>query len=712
MMSSTGDSEQVAAQLDPFLVPPPSTSRLVLLVMAMGAASSFIGSWILVLGRDSWRGRNRACAIRLGNDTSRPLSAVMTFNHCLSKIARDQALASLAGPLVIAVLAVAGWLAAPRIAELWNHLRTPVDAAVVNELAHLVSAASLTRTRLPRFLHGGRTTTGEPWTFGRRGNYRVAFSSTMLPLLGQGHEASRASIRHELAHLKNHDVDRTYLSLSAWCGFAVISTVFFAAVVTGGIRSVGTAVGFRLLAIVVVVYLSFSAFLRSREHDADLRAAMMENAAADLADALPVSGTGVAPRPHLVRRLVPWRATGAAWSAAVRRHPDPGRREQVIRDPELVMTLRTVEAASAGLIAGLAFGELQQVVNGLVGGRLSPPLWVAGLVVALPVMGVVGLAAWRHAAVARAGRGRAPAFVLPGAAVGIGLILGNELSPSAAAVWSGAVWTSSAWSDAEALHSAAFLPTIVFVAVMVAGGALAMGWVVVAATVWNSACVGMCRRRIIVIWSVYLAVGSIVLAVPFSCCFLVITSLSSHSSTKTLAGWLGTTGWATAIWGSLVLSWVYVVAGRLAAGRPRDPFGYRRRTVALMLFASLVLASVPFVARQVTSPSRDHFRSDAAGAWMMENLPHTRQGYFACLWGQQNDLEVLREATSGLAPELIFGTYLTLTDDPAMHTIGAAYVATAAGGPDRPTSVSTAFIRLCDVEKRYGHIGRANIGNE
>lgn len=103
------------------------------------------------------------------------------------------------------------------------------------------------------------------------------------------------------------------------------------------------------------------------------------------------------------------------------------------------MTLPGVEAVWVGLTAGLAFTEIQRTLHGLTVERLLLSYWLAGLVVGLPVMGTIGLAVWRccwawHSAARPPRAAGGPVLrwssraAGTGAALGTGLVVGNELS--------------------------------------------------------------------------------------------------------------------------------------------------------------------------------------------------------------------------------------------------------------------------------------------
>ena len=83
-----------------------------------------------------------------------------------------------------------------------------------------------------------------------------------------------AVILHELAHIKNRDIDQTYLALAIWRAF-VVAALLPLAVLLIVTRVLGEPqqLIWRVAVTALIVYSLRNAILRSREFDADARAA-------------------------------------------------------------------------------------------------------------------------------------------------------------------------------------------------------------------------------------------------------------------------------------------------------------------------------------------------------------------------------------------------------------------------------------------------------
>lgn len=222
-----------------------------------------------------------------------------------------------------------------------------------------------------------------------------------------------AVIRHELAHLRGGDL-RWYQLATA----LRVTNVYSAAVVVFGVTlassfseaSAGqlTLVTLRAAGLVLLAELIARAFLRVREHYADLHAAQDET------DGL-LAALRSSPESSTLRR----------W---LRRHPSGSERSAVVEKPGILLASGPGQLFLGATTAGVMLVTLQDIL--LVGESSNPqetPL-LAGVLVGLPLTLFTAFTIWRsawHAAVT----GHYFRGVVFGVALFTGLVIGSHLSP-------------------------------------------------------------------------------------------------------------------------------------------------------------------------------------------------------------------------------------------------------------------------------------------
>ncbi|MEV4098078.1 M48 family metalloprotease [Streptosporangium saharense] len=380
-------------------LPPPSFERLRLLFLTVAAGALFGGYWFLVLLQDGWSERNRACAA---------LTGLGEFLDCTTRTLVLQALVPLAGPALVAVLVVPAYLAAPAVITRWHGAR-PLDPWP-EAVRETVEQAGLERT--PTLMVSTRGLSLWMFTYGRRPRHRVMLSAaTGLYTLTDTAKVT-ATLAHELGHLRNRDVDRTYLAVLAAACLALVTIVpvgLSAALTTD--LAPALAVTWRDLVIALLLAGTWAAVVRAREHEADLWGGGLRPR-----DMLDLLTDGKQERRHLLRL-----------------HPPLDRRLEVLRDPDLLLRPSAVEALVTGITAGVVVTELGVSLRAVLP---VPPLvtyWIAGLLAAVPVSGIVGLAVWRAGAARILTLERVLAC---GLALGAGLVAGLVLAPRSGVRWS------------------------------------------------------------------------------------------------------------------------------------------------------------------------------------------------------------------------------------------------------------------------------------
>jgi Zn-dependent protease with chaperone function len=240
------------------------------------------------------------------------------------------------------------------------------DAQFLAALDALVAQAGLPSR--PSLEIGGAVGTADGQAFGVGGRYALRFGSRMRLLLRKAPDRFAAIVLHELAHIANRDVRRTYFSLAAWIALFISAllpllfldilhvclrfiqtafglggytwTYFFTAVIPRALL-LGIQVGLLLLVATAVL----SGILRVREHYADWKAALW-GAGETLAEIL----ASKEPSTSRVRRW--WR-----WSL----HPSATERLAVLQAPLHLFQMSRDLPFFAGFLLAFLLGGLVQI---------------------------------------------------------------------------------------------------------------------------------------------------------------------------------------------------------------------------------------------------------------------------------------------------------------------------------------------------------------
>jgi len=329
------------------------------------------------------------------------------------------AIAVLAGALLIWWLYPAG--------KIRRRALRPLPAAALPDLAaalrELCELAGIDRH--PTFLWNPLELAPAAVAFGRLRRRYVGLSGGLVVQFGRDRPAFRAIVLHELAHLRNGDVAITYFAVAIWWSFVALALVPFLLLYV--LRGIFQAVPFglsplawvgtwswRLAALSLLVYLTRSSFLRTREVYADIRASAWDGPAGALPRVL-----DRLPRPGL-----------PAWLRPLAAHPDPSRRQRWLDHPDALFGLGFWEAFGTGAAVGVANTDIATMVIAWNprAALTIPGIAASGLVVSLMGAGTVGLGLWRAALAAAARASAVRGTTAVGLGLGAGLVLGPALS--------------------------------------------------------------------------------------------------------------------------------------------------------------------------------------------------------------------------------------------------------------------------------------------
>jgi Zn-dependent protease with chaperone function len=111
------------------------------------------------------------------------------------------------------------------------------------------------------------------FAFGRFGRRFVAVSGGAVVAGVRQPAAFDAVVLHELSHIRNRDIDQTYLAVAIWRAFVVAALLPMAGLLI--FRQLGSPprLLWRVAVLALVVYLLRNSILRAREFDADARVA-------------------------------------------------------------------------------------------------------------------------------------------------------------------------------------------------------------------------------------------------------------------------------------------------------------------------------------------------------------------------------------------------------------------------------------------------------
>ncbi len=476
MAAAEAHTGQTRPPVDPFALPTGTTIRFFLLAAAILASSATI----YVSLYDAVRPERMAevysrCVDEAGLGQAQKASGLEAISaaaaasnrlgECTASLDQSQAVWALSGLGLLVVVTVVIYTLLPswiirrgRLAPLAGE----DTSDLVAYLGELVRTAGLQHA--PTFLLAPFNRTPGGMAFGRWRRAYVRLNAGLVPLFRTDRAAFRAVVLHELAHLRNRDVYKTYLTIAGWRAFLLVALLPLALSVVvplsgvdfpgwGWSGAVSNATA--MLALTGLVYFTRNAVLRARETYADARA---------------VSWAGADP---LLTQVTRQSHTAArSWHALLRTHPDPGARERAINEPGKLLQPGRWEMFGAGMAAALLVANLKYFL------AFAVPVTVAYIVVWLGctvlIAGFLGLAVWRAAVGAAPGNLAATRVVPAAVSLGLGFLLGEQVALINSILFSWDTFASPATIGA----------LLVSATLLLAGLALLAGWTASNAAMW------------------------------------------------------------------------------------------------------------------------------------------------------------------------------------------------------------------------------------
>jgi Zn-dependent protease with chaperone function len=319
--------------------------------------------------------------------------------------------------------------------------------------------------------------------FGRAGAYRVGFTGGLAKLHYTDPGAFRAVMLHELAHIRNGDIEKAYMALALWWGFlltALLPCLVFLVRLQMDIADI-VFLTLEMTIVTGIVLLTRNAVLRARELYADARSlawARDEPACARVFTGL-LTITGI-------RRLLST-------------HPDPVRRRRLLDNTDELFRLGAWDAFGAGTALSL-IAMTFLIMTGAVASHLelmTPEIAILVLLTPIAIVvplvaGVASIATWRASFLALMRGGKPGGIVRTAGVLAAGVVFGGPvlfgamvLIPSLGGVGHEYLeQLTISWSVvlATALGLIVLLTVILAVALV-----FLLKWVVAGATFWLSA---------------------------------------------------------------------------------------------------------------------------------------------------------------------------------------------------------------------------------
>jgi Zn-dependent protease with chaperone function len=395
-----------------FALPVSTSFRFTLLIAAVVASSFFVYEGIYLatprgpaLISLMFRCRSQALAQHPSGAIAYA-GALQQAAVCYSGGQRTEAWWSLAGVGVFLLVAGVIYLAQPWWYRRRRHLTELTGAAADGLVSRLEEVRHRAGTGPVVWLLQPLDARLSAFAFGRPRRRFVAISGGAAVAAVRKPAAFDAVILHELAHIKNRDIDQTYLALAVWRAFVVAALLPLAVLlIISRVLGEPQQLIWRVAVTALIVYSLRNAILRSREFDADARTRQLDPGTA--------LGTVLAGMPARTGR----RAWHLGWT-----HPSGRERAAALLDPAPLYRFGFWDGLAVGLVAALGASATHEIIT-LLTTDIGVRYVVTAVIFAAFAGPAVAVAMWRRQ-LAEAGPG-----VVKGWAAGPGLGLGLALGP-------------------------------------------------------------------------------------------------------------------------------------------------------------------------------------------------------------------------------------------------------------------------------------------
>ncbi|MEU1374931.1 M48 family metalloprotease [Streptomyces triculaminicus] len=213
--------------------------------------------------------------------------------------------------------------------------------------------------------------------FGHAGRRYVVLERGLVQLFRTDHAAFQAIVLHELAHVRNKDVDVAHMTVLMWRVYLAMFVIPALLLVSNELNQrKGYGPWIQLGGLAVLIFLNHHAIVRERELLADARCAQW-GAAADLARVL-------AERDKPAHTVTGWRLR-----RFVALHPSAAYRARVLAEPAVLLRQRPPTELGSGLVVGLALTPMTLMTTKLLKTAHLVPASLYLPTLAVPALAVV-----------------------------------------------------------------------------------------------------------------------------------------------------------------------------------------------------------------------------------------------------------------------------------------------------------------------------------
>ena len=364
----TASSSTKAPALNPFIFPSDTTFRFILLISAILGASIYIFNtlfytvWIPAFPKVQIEAMQCVQSLSLSDvGMLDDLSSIMqngpsdiiasgqtltkdwavnleALKRCDRPIDTHFMIWELAGLFLLLLVAAVIYWFWPQ----WKIKREslkPIDLSVSPELESYLKALCQTARlrKQPTFLTKSLNGTLSGLAFGRNNQYYVVLPGGLITYFHKDRAVFRAVVLHELAHIRNRDVTKTYFTLAIWWAFVWVAVVPFVCV---NIWKPSQLLGFGALSVAaftMLVYFIRNSILRSRELYADARASAWDENNTTLQTFFRQQPSVPKKKRNLLGEL----------------HPSPMLRATALDNPNQLFSINFNNLLFAGIVTGL-----------------------------------------------------------------------------------------------------------------------------------------------------------------------------------------------------------------------------------------------------------------------------------------------------------------------------------------------------------------------